>query len=627
MSLKKQVVATALAVASSFGAHAASSATNQTSVAELPTVIVEASRLGQMPSEIPAYVEVFSRRDIAESGTQDLAELLRQKTTSLNLVSMVSGNPAFAAIAPAGYGENGWGRFLVMVDGQRLNYPDMAAPLLSQIDLGSVQQIEILHGSQNVLHGDGASGGALNIVTDPPDYEHHGKVEVHAGNWDSYGARAAYRGGDEAEGIKWWMSGGWNRSRGYRANDSWQIWNASGGLKKEWENGSYLRLSAFWNDSSYELPGSHEYPTDDDWARRRTVGLSGTFTGVINEENRLKIDFLSSMSRSRAFYRPTTLLQDVYSHEMTPQWICTAPLADFENELIVGTTYRLEQSYHRLHMTRHTLAFFAQDTIQLTDMLALEAGLRGQRTQNKNMWAGDAALLFTPLENLKTYARVSRFFRYPFLDETPLAGGSLLNPEQGVQVSVGAEWQITDEFAAWTDLAVARTKDEIFYDPTKGLGWGDNVNSPDDVQRETVTVGVKWAREKVAHASLAYTYTDATFDGGTFEDNRVPFTARATVLANGRVWLWDEFSVLGGYRYLSSRFEISDFANTKEEMPSLSLFHLGCRYEPTYAWLKGFYVSLMINNLLDKEYDEYRAWSATYPAPGRSFTVTLGWEF
>ncbi len=625
--MKKQFVATAIAVAASFGADATPISTNQTPVAEIPTVVVEATRLGQSPTEIPAYVEMISRRDIAESGTQDLAELLRQKTTSLNLVSMVSGNPAFAAISPAGYGENGWGRFLVMVDGQRLNYPDMVAPLLSQIDLGSVQQIEILHGSQNVLHGDGASAGALNIVTDPPDYEHHGKIEVHAGNWDSYGARAAYRGGDEAEGVKWWSSGGWNRSSGYRENDSWQIWNLSGGLKKEWANGSYLRLSAFWNDSSYDLPGSKEYPTYEDWARRRTTGFSSTFMGVINDENRLKIDVLSSSSRSRAFYKPDYLLQDVYSYEITPQWICTSSLAGFENELIVGTTYRLEQSYHRLHATRHTMAFFAQDTVRFTETLALEAGLRGQRTQNKNVWAGDLALLFTPVENLKTYTRLSRFFRYPFLDETPLYNNGLLNPEQGIRASVGAEWQLTKEFAAFADMGIALSKDEIFYDPTKGLGWGDNVNSPDDVQRETFTVGVKWEREKVANISLGYTFTDAKFDGGTFDDNRVPFTARSTVQANGRVWIWDEFSILGGYRFLSSRYEISDFVNANGAMPSLSLFHLGCRYEPSYAWLKGFYASVMINNLFDRDYDEYRAWNTSYPAPGRSLTVTLGWEF
>ncbi len=603
--------------------------TNSQVTVELPPIVVEASRLGQTSKEIPAYVEVISRRDIAQSGAGDVAELLRTKTTSLNFVSMISGNPAFTAISPAGYGEGGHGRFLVMIDGQRLNYPDMAAPLLSQIDLGSVSQIEILQGSQCVLQGDNASAGALNIVTDPPDYEHHGKIEAHVGTWDSYGARASYRGGDEAEGVKWWSSGGWDYSNGFRENSGHQIWNLSGGLKKEWENGTYLRTSAYWNDSEYDLPGSIEAPTSTSWARRHTTGLTTTFNGVMNDENRIKIDFLTSNSRIRSYWgTPPTTEQDVYSHELTPQWIYTTPLAGLDNTLIVGTTYRLEQSYHRLHDQRHTLAFFAQDKLQLTDTLAFETGARYQRTQNENVWAGDLALLFTPMEDLKTYARLSRSFRFPFLDETPLSDDGLLDPEQGLRFSVGAEWQLAEELTAFTDLSVSRTEDEIFYDPTKGVGWGDNVNSPDDVQRETFSVGIKWEREKVASLSLGSTFTDATFDGGVFKGNQVPFSPHATVQTNGRFWLWDDFSVLGGYRFISPRHEISDFANAHDEIPSLSLFHLGCRYEPTDARLKGLYVAVRVNNLLDRDYDEYCAYgTASYPGPGRSITCTVGWEF
>ncbi len=635
MKYRTYATACAAVLTLGLGAEPVPTGTNSLATTELPPIVVEASRRGLSPNDIPAYVEVISRRDIAQSGAIDLAELLRAQTTALNFVSMISGNPAFTAISPTGYGEGGHGRFLVMINGQRLNYPDMAAPLLSQIDLGSVSQIEILQGSQCVLQGDNASAGALNIVTDPPDYEHHGKIETHAGTWDSYGTHVSYRGGDEAEGVKWWSSGGWDYARGFRANSGWQIWNLSGGLKKEWENGTYLRTSAFWNDSAYDLPGPRETPTLEDWARRHTVGLTTTFNGVVNDENRVKLDFLTSMSRARAFYRSTNplwgdsrLVQDVYSHEFTPQWICTTPLAGRDNTLIVGTTYRLEQSCKRLHDQRHTLAFFAQDTLLLTDTLALETGARYQRTQNENVWAGDLALLLTPVEDLKTYARISRYFRFPFLDETPLYRDGLLNPEQGVRFSVGAEWQLAEEVAAFTDLGVSRTEDEIFYDPTKGLGWGDNVNAPDDVQRGTFTLGVKWEREKVANVSFGYTFTDAIFDGGTFDGNQVPFSPESTVQVNGRVWLHDAFSILGGYRFISTRHQISDFGNACDRMPSLSLFHVGCRYEPTDARLKGFYAAVTINNLLDRDYDEYRAYgTASYPGPGRSVTCTLGWEF
>ncbi len=665
--MKYRTYATACAVAVALGLGAESVPTGTSTNAdtrvttELPPIVVEASRLGQMPNEMPAYVEVISQHDIAQSGATDIAELLRTKTTSLNFVPMISGNPAFTAVSPTGYGESGHGRFLVMIDGQRLNYPDMAAPLLSQIDLGSVSQIEILHGSQCVLRGDNASAGALNIVTDPPDYEHHGKIEAHAGTWDSYGARASYRGGDEAEGVKWWSSGGWDYSNGFRENSGYQIWNLSGGLKKEWENGTYLRTSTFWNDSEYDLPGSTEWPSPDDWARRHTVGLTTTFNGVVNDENRVKVDLLTSMNHARSVWKSSGswLENDIYSHEITPQWICTTPISRLDNDFVLGTTYRLEElhgnalSYYyppKYQYERQSMAFFAQDTLHVTDKFAVEVGGRWQRTWSEvnsygdsnskdNNFAVDAALLFTPTKNLKTYARLSRFFRYPFLDEAFLGAdgrttGNLPDPEYGTRFNIGAEWMFLKDFTAFIDAGVSRTTDEIFYDPLIYYNpifnyWaGSNINAPGDVRRETLTLGLKWEREKVAALSFGYTFSHATFDGGKYDEKDVPFSPTSTVQTNGRLWLWNEFSVLGGYRFLSTRYQISDFDNAFDRMPSLSLFHIGCRYEPTDARLKGFYVALMVNNLLDRDYDEYCAYgTASYPGPGRSVTCTLGWEF
>ncbi len=622
--MKKIIIAVAMATASTIGLSAANPR-----VAEAPRIVVTASRLDQPLDEMPSYVEVLSREDIVDSGATNLAELLRTKTTSLNLISPISGNPAFATVAPAGYGENGWGRILLMVDGQRLNNPDMAAPLLSQVDLGSVNRIEILHGSQAVLHGDGASAGALNIVTEPDDYEPHRKIEAHAGSWGSYGTQVSYRDGDEEEGTKWWANGGWQRSRGHRENDSWQIWNLSGGIKKEWAKGSYLRLSMFHNDSTYDLPGSAENPTPRDWARRTTTGLNTTLNGVINDEHRIKVDFLTSMSRNRSVWASSNarLVQDIYAYELTPQWITTTPLGRFENEFILGTTYRLEQSYHYAHAHRHTLAAFAKNTFHLTQTLAIEAGLRGQRTMNENLWAGDLALLFEPVEEVKTYLRGSRFFRCPFLDETMfISPFGLPRPEYGIGINLGAEWRLYEDFTAFIDTGFSQTTNEIYYDPSTY----SNLNAPDDVHRKTVTLGFKWEREKVAELSLGCTYTDASFNGGAYDNKRVPFVSTVTAQVSGRLWLWEEFSLLAGYTFQSSRYTISDFENTADPMPSVSRVQLGCRYEPRASWLEGFYLSIMIHNLFDRDYDEYAVsgWQyASYPAPGRCLMLTFGWEF
>ena len=694
--MRKQKLAAACAAAACLGAFAGE-ATNETAVAELPPVTVEASRLDRTALGIPAPVQVVTRAEIAQSGAKDVVDLLEKKTSALNLIRTGAGNPALAQVAPRGWGENGFGRMLVMVDGQRLNFADMSAPLLSQIDLGGVSQVEILQGSQCVLHGDAASAGAINIVTDPVDYDTHGRVEAYGGSWETFGARAAYRGGDAEAGVKYWAHGGWEHSRGYRGNNGWQTWNLGGGIRKDWENGAYLRVSASYNDSDYDLPGylpagvwkHHRTRTQSpaDWYRRTTYGLNATFEGVVSEDNRVRVNATAGRSRMHTrsyytgsytdydpnnFYSPVTARYgddwrqnyDIYSYEVTPQWINTTSVLGLDNELIAGAMFR----YDRLHgdsrdsyvarpdfwnangitrtkyaYEREAMAFFAQDTLHFTDWLAAEVGGRYQRTWDKNTalvrqrrvsdtYAADAALLLTPVEDMKAYVKFARFFRNPFLDENPYRNNraqEILRPETGWTVDVGADWTFLDEFTVYGDVFVTKTKHEILYDK---FVWGTNVNAPCDILREGFTLGGAWERDKVAGVNVAYTFVDAEFDGGAYDGKDVPMTAKSTLLVNGRVWLWDDFFVFGGYRFLSSRRAFSDFGNEGSRLASYGVFHLGAQYAPSQEWLKGWKAGVTVDNLLDRHYADCAVRSVGreevyYPAAGRSFMVTVSYEF
>ena len=667
-------------------------------VAELPPVVVEATRLDRTAMETPADVQVITREEIAASGAKDVVDLLEKRAPALNVIRTGAGNPALAQVAMPGYGENGFGRVLVMVDGQRLNFADMSAPLLSQVDLGAVQKVELLHGSQNVLHGDAASAGAINMTTEPPDYDFHGRVELHGGSWDTYGVRSALRGGDRDAGVKYWANGGWEHSDGYRGNNGWQFWNAGGGVKKEWENGSYLRVSALYADADFDLPGylpsgtwrHHRTRTNSpsDWYRRTTWGLNVTFEGVVNEENRLRVNmsFARSKMKTRSVFRggypdyapgsgyPPTWVEyidddhldyDLYSYEITPQWVNTTPLVGLDNELIVGTSYRYDRLHggnvhsfrvspdfwgmssiaeRRFEYNRQSMGFFAQDTLHLTDFLAVEGGARYQRTWNENTtlasprriadtYAADAALLFTPVEGLKSYLRFSRFFRNPFLDENPFRNNvaqKVLAPETGWSVSVGAEYAFLDAFTAFGDIFVSKTKHEILYDK---FVWNNNVNAPCDIVREGFTVGAAWERDKVAGVRLAYTYVDAEFDGGEYDGKDVPMCAESTVQTSGRVWIWDECFVFGGYRFLSPRRPFSDFSNECSRLPSCSLFHVGVQYAPERFGLKGFKFGFVVDNLFDRRYADCATRrtgsrdAVYYPGAGRSYMFTLSYEF
>ena len=124
---------------------------------------------------------------------------------------------------------------------------------------------------------------------------------------------------------------------------------------------------------------------------------------MINEDNavRLTQTFSRRHLKSRGYgYWYTDY--DIYSYEFTPEWINTTQLGAFDNELIVGATFRYDRndaanwgrsswgySHSKYEYDRQTMGFYAQDTFKITEDIALEIGGRYERSWNKCTMAAD----------------------------------------------------------------------------------------------------------------------------------------------------------------------------------------------------------------------------------------------
>ena len=634
---------------------------------ELPTVVVEASRLDRTPLEIPSAVHVLGADEISASGTHDAVELLTRKAPELHIRHLGSDNPALAEISMRGYGENGHGRTLVLVDGERLNSPDLNFPNLSRIAVGGVSKIEVLGGAQTVLHGDGASAGVINVVTEPQDDERKSYAEIHGGSWGSVGAALGTRGGIAAEGVRYWADGSWDRSDGYRGNSGFDLWNLNGGVRKRWDGGSWLRVSGFYNDSQYRLPGAltyDEYQSDprqsharEDRFHRSTYGFNTTFNAQLDDENAVKVMGTFSNRRMWAHQRGEGWFSDneydIYSYRLLAEWINTADLWGHANQFLFGVQYaadlldgaqRSDYSNQRPDYDRQSADAYVQDTFHFTDGFAVQLGGRYsqawaynslcERTRRSDgLWALEAALVYNPIEDAKLYLKESRSYRNPFLDEVPgrydagynWVNTRLLSPECGWTTEVGAEWKITDELSVGADVYFAWLEDEIFYNAVTY----NNENSDDPTIRRGADVYAAWERDKVAGISVAASWTKGTFAGGAFDGNEIPLVPEATVTVNGRVWLWDDCSVFGGYRFQSGMYSCSDFNNGFAETDAFGVFHLGVAYAPTFvSWLEGLRFTFCVDNLLDERYCDYATYGTQYyPASGRRFSFAIRYEF
>jgi len=134
------------------------------SSAALGPIIVTPAIVEQQRQESATPVTIIDEKMIAQSGANNLAELLRGQAGVH--ISDLFGDGSQATVDLRGFGPSASSNTLILVDGRRLNNSaDQAAPDLSTINLEDIQQIEILQGSGGVLYGNQAVGGVINIIT------------------------------------------------------------------------------------------------------------------------------------------------------------------------------------------------------------------------------------------------------------------------------------------------------------------------------------------------------------------------------------------------------------------------------------------------------------------------------
>ena len=664
--MKKTKIAAAIAAACGAAAAAHAGATNE--VAELPSVTVYASRIESTAGEMPGAVGVYDAEAIGRSGARDLPELL-DKVVNLQ-VRTLNANPFQTQIAMRGFGENSYGRVKVIVDGEEINSVDMDAPNLARIPLGSVERVEVMHGPSPVLHGDGAVAGVINIVTDTRDYTKKTKVSVRGGSYGTFGANVQTKGGFEEEGLLYSASYDYSRSDGFRDRTGYDAHAVSAALRKNFENGSTIGFKATYFNSLFKLPGSLSFDQwknirkyarfDHDWCRLWNYGFAIDSKLAIAEDQWLYIDASFSTKHREAYWGNYWYSNDydLYSTQISPRYVNEKDIFDFGSKFTLGYDFRYDRynvrdrsGYNnpKYHFDRERHALFAEEEFRATEELSFVAGARGEYIDNR--WRNYSGLrettsydfmgdfevgaVYRPIEDMKLFAKGTRFHRSAFCDEMNYTrDGRFLEPETGVSLDVGLEYTFAKEFRLDATGYWSIMKDEIFYNPYASQspwGWnGYNSNSPGRTERIGFDAGFGWRREKTAEASVRYSFVNARFRNGQYEGETIPLVPESRVRAEVGVWVLDDLEIKGGYRFVSSQRLMGDFNNERDRLGGYSVFDIGAYYTP--SWAEGLKVSFVMDNLLDRNYCDFAGWSDYsgayyYPACGRSFMITVSYEF
>lgn len=120
------------------------------------------SRLGLTPLQTPASVEVIRAETIAERGQHNVIDAVTQNATGFT----ASPRPGNGGLAFTTRGFTGNGTVMSLYDGTRLYVG--SGTMTFPFDTWTAQSIEVLRGPASVMYGEGAIGGAINVISKKP---------------------------------------------------------------------------------------------------------------------------------------------------------------------------------------------------------------------------------------------------------------------------------------------------------------------------------------------------------------------------------------------------------------------------------------------------------------------------
>lgn len=167
-----------------------------------------ASRLALTPLETPASIATLQGGVVRARGDQTIVEATTRAPGFTSSANLGNGNTSLTA-----RGFSGQGSVLQLVDGVRL-FP-AAGTITFPTDPWMVERIDVLSGPASVLYGQGALGGAVNVIVRKPNMERT-EIEGEAGYGSQDTAHAAIGvGGPAGGGLSYRVDASYRRSDGY----------------------------------------------------------------------------------------------------------------------------------------------------------------------------------------------------------------------------------------------------------------------------------------------------------------------------------------------------------------------------------------------------------------------------
>ena len=650
-------------------------------------ILVTATRLDPDNGKARGNTTIITAADIDKSTARTLPELLGREAGVLTR-SLYGNNATGSTVDIRGFGAASTQNTLILLDGRRLNDVDLSGVDFSVIPLQSIERIEITRNSGAVLYGDGAVGGAINIITRQPEMAGTAAfVKAGAGNLDTQqlDAQVSHNTGP----LSVFLGAHGVSSDGYRDNNRLDQKNLNSDIRYTHNNTRFF-LRSDWFDQDLDLPGVRNVnpglgidqlrnnrkgtSTPSDYADQDGYSINPGITHYWDNGTEAVIDFGYRKKNQQAFFDygggfSDYLDSDLHTWSFTPRVITPHRLFGMPAQTTAGMDYydssydsdrsttksNNNQPIHRLDIEQKSTAVYADSTIAATADITVNLGARLQwveldardkydpnaagafdnqapnydDSERVHMLEAGIEKQFTP--STAAYIKWTRSARVATVDElfefdpnTVARTFSPLDPQISNGFDVGTHYRV-DRAAVTINAYYMRLKDEIHFNPVTF----ENINL-DPTRRYGLELSATYDVTDRLKLQGNYTYMRAKFRDGPFSGKNVPLVPENTASLTG---IWKQTpatDVVVSANFVDNKYFDNDQSNTfAKKIPSYTT--IDAKISHRY---RGFRLTAEVNNIFEEKFYDYGVSSPftpgvynAYPLPERTILFNVSKDF
>lgn len=566
---------------------------------KLEEVVVTATRVAEPVEETTSDVIVITAKEISRMNVEFVPDVLR-KIPDLQLVQ----NGGVGRQATVFLRGGSPSQTLVMIDGTKMNSPNVGSFDFSGISVDDIERIEIVKGPQSTIYGSEAMAGVINIITKKGEGKPRAEMSFEGGSFGTYKPAVTVSGSGDK--FDYRVTGSYFKTTGISV--------AKGGTELDGYNNATISGKFGFKPSEIfdvEITAKSYYDHADlddfDFFNRVAVDNPNSIqTGnhmLLSAKARLllfskweQVLTLSTIEDILRFRDPVVAFNNanIKSSVDTVDWQHNIYLSDFYN-ITAGLEYRREKGVNEGNFDRSSndRAFYLNNRLRLfSESLILNAGLRyddydtfGSKTTYRV-----GALYNIKTASLRIKASYGTGFRAPSFNELffPFYGNTNLKPEETKAWEVGIEKDLLkDRVMASVTYFDQRYTDLIDTDPATFTAA--NISN---AKVKGVEISTSLKVTEAINVRAGYVHLDPKNED---TGERLPLRPENKVIVSAD-FATGPLSLSANYTFTGERSDSSSLRT----LSSYSLVNLSGNYRIT-KWLTAF---ARVDNLFDAHYEE-----------------------